>query len=91
MGQFLLTTVDLLFTALFIVITARVILSWLSPDLQYSQIGRMIRDITEPILQPIRNLLPSMGMMDLSPMIAIIALFVLRTILDALIVGFFPY
>lgn len=91
MGQFLLTTVDLLFTALFIAITARVLLSWLSPDLQYSQIGRMIRDITEPIMQPIRNMLPAAGMLDLSPMIAIILLFVLRVILDALITSIFPY
>jgi len=33
-----------------------------------------LNDITEPILAPIRQFIPRMGMLDISPMIAIILL-----------------
>jgi YggT family protein len=33
-----------------------------------------LHDITEPILAPIRQVMPRMGMLDLSPMVAIILL-----------------
>lgn len=35
----------------------------------------VISEITEPILAPIRSILPRMGMIDLSPMIATLILF----------------
>ncbi len=84
MQDFLLNTVNLLFTALTFVIIARVILSWL-PQYQGSTLGRMIYDISEPILRPIHNIVPAAGMMDFSPMIAIILLWVIQTILVTII------
>ncbi len=39
-----------------------------------SSVGRILVDITEPILGPIRRLLPSAGGIDFSPIVAIIAL-----------------
>ncbi len=84
MQDFLLNTVNLLFTALIIVIFARVILSWL-PQFQGSTIGRMVYDISEPILRPIRNIIPPAGMLDLSPMIAIIVLTVLQAIITTIL------
>ncbi len=90
MGSFLLNTVNLLFTALQIVVIARVILSWL-PQYRYSTIGQMVYSISEPILRPIQRVVPPMGMLDMTPMVAIILLIVLQTIFTTIIQSIFPY
>jgi YggT family protein len=43
--------------------------------------------LTEPILGPIRSVLPRVGMLDFSPLVAMILLNVLQSILVALIRG----
>ncbi|MEO8458541.1 MAG: YggT family protein [Chloroflexota bacterium] len=53
----------------------RSILSWTGFDPRNS-LFRILIDVTEPILGPIRNLMPRMSL-DLSPMIAIFLLFIL--------------
>ena len=40
-----------------------------------------LRDVTEPYLRLFRRLIPSIGMFDLSPVVAIIVLYVVRTLL----------
>jgi YggT family protein len=40
--------------------------------------------ITEPFLAPLRRVLPRMGMLDLSPMVAIILLWIIRALLSSL-------
>lgn len=60
-----------------IAIFARIILSWfpISPDSPFASIFSFLYAITEPVLGPIRRLLPPMGMggmgLDLSPIIVI--------------------
>lgn len=54
----------------------RIIFSWSGFD-PANPIYGVIHEITEPILQPIRNFIPRMGMFDLSPMIASFILFFL--------------
>jgi YggT family protein len=51
----------------------RIVLSWfpVSPGGPVAQISSVLYAITEPVLGPIRNILPSFGMLDLSPMIVI--------------------
>ncbi len=46
-----------------------------------------LRDVSEPYLRLFRRFVPQMGMFDLSPMIAIILLYVARTILVTVIAG----
>ena len=60
----------------YIAILARVILSWIpiGPDSGMAQVVQVVHQITEPLLAPIRRLLPEMGVIDLSPMIAILLL-----------------
>ena len=41
-------------------------------------IGRLLFQITEPVLRPIRNLLPNLGGFDISPVILILALYFIR-------------
>jgi len=81
---FLSLFIDILFGALWVAILGRVIISWvnLSP---YNPIVVAIYQITEPILAPIRRVLPQMGMIDLSPMVAIIVMWIVREVLSRLI------
>ncbi len=63
-----------------LVIVVAVILSWvqLPPD---NPIVRVTSTLTEPLLAPIRRIVPAVGNMDLSPMVLLIALRLLRSIL----------
>ncbi len=88
-GQILLTTSDLFFTLMTFLILGRVILSWL-PQYRYSQVGQFIYGITDPVMRPIQNLIPPLGMIDISPIIAIIALQILQTIVGTIITTIFP-
>jgi YggT family protein len=66
---FLRTFGELLFVALDILILARVVMSWVNPRFD-GTLGRFVYETTEPLLAPIRRLLPGTGMLDFSPIIA---------------------
>ena len=57
-------------------IFARAIVSWFPID-RNGPIVRALDAITEPILQPLRRVIPLIGMVDITPMVAIIILFVI--------------
>ncbi|MCB5264934.1 MAG: YggT family protein [Candidatus Cloacimonetes bacterium] len=65
------------------VILARVIASWVIQD-PNSQIFRFLYAVTEPILGPIRNIMPNMGL-DFSPIVAYLLLNILRKILISIL------
>jgi YggT family protein len=59
------------------VLIARAIISWVNPD-PFNPIVRFLYRITEPVLRPVRNLLPLRGLgLDLSPMIVLLIIYVL--------------
>ncbi len=68
------------------IILARVLMSWVNIDPE-SPLARAIYQLTEPVLEPIRNLMPPASGLDFSPIIAILLLQVLGRIL----VSFFAY
>lgn len=72
--------ISLLANILYLALIGRVILSWInvSPS---NPISIIIHQVTEPILAPIRRLLPRMGMLDLSPMVAIILITIVRSLI----------
>ncbi|MCL4371556.1 MAG: YggT family protein [Chloroflexi bacterium] len=72
--------IELLFNILTFAILARVLLSWF-PTSPNNKITAILYDVTEPILGPIRKMIPPIGMLDLSAFIAIIALQVLEYII----------
>ena len=75
-----------LFNLLYLLIIARVIISWV-PQLQYHPIGRWITRATEPFLRPFRNLLPPWRTsgVDFSPLIFFIILIIVhRALIRAL-------
>lgn len=66
----------LLFTLLmtyFVLIIARVILSWIASQTQHPLIP-LVYQLTEPVLRPFSKLIPPIGGIDLSPLFALIAL-----------------
>ncbi|HMJ53243.1 MAG TPA: YggT family protein [Polyangiaceae bacterium] len=62
------------------VILAGVILSWTGlPD--DNPLVRIVRALTEPVLAPIRRILPTMGGIDFSPMVLLVVISLLRRFL----------
>ena len=63
-----------------LVILARVILSWVipltggRPHPMLMSVMSVVNQITEPILAPLRRVVPSIGRLDLTPMVALIIL-----------------
>ncbi len=76
----LINFVRILAQALSVAIILRALLSWL-PGARTSRFMTLLYEITEPILGPIRRLLPGMGGFDLSPMLGLILIQVLETVL----------
>lgn len=71
----------ILMAAIFI----RVIISWVGMDPR-NPLVIFLNDITEPILSPIRQFMPRMGMLDLSPMVAIFLLILINRVVRSLVV-----
>jgi YggT family protein len=63
-----------------LVVLVAVILSWVRVDPR-NPLVTITRGLTEPVLAPIRKVLPPMGGLDLSPAVLLIALQVLRGLL----------
>ncbi len=64
---------------LLLAIFARAILSWFPIGTQRDNpIVGLLYQITEPVLAPLRSIIPRVGMMDLSPMVAILILIVVQ-------------
>jgi YggT family protein len=63
------------------ILLARVLLSWF-PDIDRSNpLVKFLYDITEPILQPVRERLPQTGMMDFSPLVVFLGISVLSQLI----------
>ena len=73
-------------TVLTVLIIVRTLWSWISPY-PTNPAMRLIWNLTEPILGPVRSLLPSLGGIDFSPMVAILLLQGLEYLLIRLAVG----
>jgi YggT family protein len=82
----LYTFVNILFTLLELAILARVLLSWFRVD-PYHPAVSFLYQITEPILRPLRRVIPPLGMMDISPIVALILMDIIRQIIRAIILG----
>ena|SRR3990167_4000322 len=65
---------------LFWLLFARIVVSWLPVD-PYNQIVQMLVQATDPILLPFRRIPLQIGMLDLTPFLAFMTLFIVRNIL----------
>lgn len=73
--------IDWVFWLYMLVIIARALISWVSPD-PYNPIVRFLYQVTEPVLRPIRHRLPTWGGgIDFSPLVVLLAIFFLQAFL----------
>jgi YggT family protein len=77
---FIINFVSLLFNILTFAVFARVLMSWV-PIPQNNRFVQILIEITEPILGPVRRVIPPIGMLDISPIVALLLLQVLENIL----------
>lgn len=89
MGNILAIVINIVFGALWWAILIRVLISWLpmagvriDP---YNPAIRLLYSITDPILEPLRKY-TTIGMIDLSPIVALLALDFIRRILINILV-----
>ena len=79
--------VNTLFYFYYLLIIIRIFLSWI-PDIDWnSQPFIGIRSVTDPFLNIFRGIIPPIGMLDISPIVAIILLQVLQGIIAGLLSG----
>ena len=67
-----------LLSYLFWAIILRIVLSWVSPDPR-NPVTLVVAQLTEPVMAPARKLLPPMGGLDLSPILILLAIQLIRT------------
>ena len=81
MSQFISVFVQLFFTVLWLVVVARVLIGWVNPTYQ-GPVARFLFETTEPMLAPIRRLIPSTGTVDFSPLVLLVVLgFIVQLVL----------
>ena len=90
MGNILAQVINVVFEVMWWAILIRVLLSWLPMagvriDPYNNPIIRALFAITEPILEPLRKF-TTVGMIDLSPIVALIGLRFIQTLLVSLLV-----
>ncbi len=72
--------VALLINIVFFAIIIQVILSWVAPG-THNPVASLLFALTQPVLRPIQRVIPAIGGLDLSPLVAIIALQLLKMLL----------
>jgi YggT family protein len=82
----LVQLVQFLFEMYSFIMLARVLISWFQID-PYNPIVRLLYQLTEPLLAPIRRLLPQTGMIDFSPIVGFIVIMVAEQIVISLMVS----
>lgn len=72
-----LGVIGLLVNIYFFALLAMIILSWVAPGSQHPAIY-LLHQITEPVMAPVRKMLPAMGGMDFSPILVFILINVIQ-------------
>jgi len=79
LGGLLINFVQILVLILQVAIIGRAILSWFPIDPR-SPLVTVLNAITEPILARLRRIVPRIGMIDITPMVAIFVLYVIQQV-----------
>lgn len=80
----LLNLIDILYMIFLWTLIIRVVLSWFNmrPD---NPLVVVVHTITEPVLGPLRRITPRIGVIDITPMLAIILLYLIVQILHSIL------
>jgi YggT family protein len=73
----LYSVIDLILLVLIILIVVRIVLSFVAPD-GYHPLVPLLYRLTEPLMAPARALIPSVGGLDLSPILVLLVLSLAR-------------
>jgi YggT family protein len=85
----LINIINAIFFAFYVLLFASIILSWVRPNPYHPTWGpviRVVNGIVDPILNPIRRLLPPLGGLDFSPMVVLLLARVLQGALIRLVI-----
>jgi YggT family protein len=75
---------NILVIILEVAIFLRAMLSWFPGMDKDNLLVRILNEITEPLLAPLRQVVPKFGMIDITPMVAFLVLFVIQQALAQL-------
>ncbi|MFN8637760.1 MAG: YggT family protein [Chloroflexota bacterium] len=81
MMDFVVNFVYYLFTVLQFAIIVRALMSWFNPSLE-NPIVRFVYEITEPVLAPLRRIVPRIGMIDITPIVAMLLMGLIMDVLN---------
>lgn len=76
--------INIVFVIMYWLIFIRVLISWIRPKVRDPFVYKLIKlvyDLTEPVLEPIRRLIPTGAGIDFSPFVALILLNIVKGIL----------
>jgi len=73
-------------TILSYAIITRAVVSWIRPNPQHP-LMRLLKKVTDPILNPLERIIPPIAGMDFSPVIAIILIQLVQGVLPSLLGG----
>lgn len=85
----LLSTISYILQLYSWILIAMIIMSWLfafnvinGSNQFVASVWRVVNALTEPVLRPIRNILPNMGGIDLSPIVVFIIIYFLQSFIS---------
>jgi YggT family protein len=84
MEAFIFQFLSILLTILSWAILIRVLLSWIPNLDRGNPLVRLLAQITDPVLEPARRIIPPIGGMDLSPIVVLLLLRLLQQLLFSL-------
>jgi len=80
---FIVIVIQSLIVTAWLLVLGRALMSWIDPRVE-RPISQFLFSLTEPVLAPIRNVLPRTGMLDLSPLVLLLGLGLLMRVVLAL-------
>ena len=86
MKAYLIQAIYLFFTIIIWIMIVRILLTWFPNINWYNQPFKAMKEITDPILEPFRRIIPPISGIDFSPIVAFIALEVLREVIVRILI-----
>ncbi|HSX41230.1 MAG TPA: YggT family protein [Candidatus Saccharimonadales bacterium] len=86
LAQIVVNFIDLFVLVFNLLILIRVLMSWVNP-MPTGGFGVLIMELTEPIMAPIRRLLPNTGIFDFTPLAAFLLLQLLAMLAHRVVPG----
>ena len=74
------------FTILYWLLFARIVISWFPVD-PYHSVVQFLHQVTDPILLPLQRFPLRIGMLDFTPLVAFVALFFVRNVLIGILMS----